>query len=127
MAAPVLRGGVGTSKGACLKLSENSTGTMEWQGRMFPRSSDGDKDTPEALPAQDGVLPHLHGDYEDRFPRAEACSALKDDDPADNEDLESRGEAIGVGLGTSCGERSKDNGRNNSVDGKVLHGPECMI
>jgi hypothetical protein len=107
-AAPVLRSGVGTSKGELLQVAEATSGTMPWHGKVFPRSTEGDRDTPEALAACEGVLPHLHEDCEDRFPRAVACPALEDGDPEDNKDLEDRGEAIGVGLGTSCGEKNKD-------------------
>jgi hypothetical protein len=121
-AAPILRSGAGTSKGELLRLAEGSTGTMPWHGRVFPRSSDGDRDTPEALPAVDGVLPHLHEDCEDRFPRAVACIALKDDDPVDDEDLEDRGRAIGIGLGAACGERSKvDTKSGNCASEGAMH------
>jgi hypothetical protein len=80
---------------------------MPWHGRVFPRSCE-DTETPEALPAREGVLPHLHEDGEDRFPRAVARDALEDQDPEDNGGLEERGKKIGIELGTSCGERSKE-------------------
>ena len=102
--APVLRSGVGTSKGELLRLAESTTGTMPWQGRVFPKAAYEDLDVPEALPAQEGLLPHLHDDYKDRFPRAEACPEREDKDPEEGEGLETRGRAIGVGLGASCGE-----------------------
>ena len=105
--APVLRAGIGTSKGELLRLAEESSGTMLWHGRVFPRSGEGDRDTPEALPACDGVLPHLHEDSEERFPAAVACEALKDQDPDGDEGLEDRGRNIGVQLGTSCGEKNR--------------------
>ena len=111
-AAPVLRSGAGTSKGELLKLAEASTGTMPWHGRVFPRSADGESDTPEALPAQEGVLPHLHSDQEDRFPRAVACDATTDRDPDGEDGLEDRGRAIGIGLGTACGEKEQREGRD---------------
>ena len=114
-AAPVLRSGVGTSKGELLRIAEDTTGTMPWHGRVFPRSADGDRDTPEALPACEGVLPHLHEDGEDRFPRAVACNALEDPDPEDERGLEDRGKAIGIGLGTSCGEKGKVESQNFTV------------
>lgn len=81
---------------------------MQWQGRTFPRSSEGDGDTPEALPARDGVLPHLHGDDVDRFPSAIACEALPDQDPEEEEGLEERGKSIGIRLGTACGEKLRE-------------------
>ena len=107
-AAPILRAGVGTSKGELLKLAGESGGTMLWHGKVFPRSCEGDRDTSEALPACDGVLPHLHDDSAERFPAAVACDALEDQDPESDESLEQKGRDIGVQLGTSCGERSKD-------------------
>ena len=106
----MLRSGVGTSKGELLQVAENTSGTMPWHGRVFPRSSDGDKDTPEALPAHEGVLLHLHADGEGRFPRAVACDAREDSDPEGDEGLEDRGRAIGIGLGTSCGEKAVERG-----------------
>jgi len=106
--APVLRSGVGTSKGELLRLAEGTTGTMLWHGKVFPKSADGEADIPEALPAQEGLLPHLHDDWEDRFPRAEACEELKDKDPEGEEGMEARGRAIGIELGTSCGEKGKE-------------------
>ena len=94
---------MGTSKGELLKLAEATTGTMVWQNRVFPRSTDGEVDVPEALPAQEGLLPHLHTDWEDRFPRAEACKELEDRDPEGDEGMEARGRGIGIERGTSCG------------------------
>ena len=75
---------------------------------MFPKSAYGDADIPAASPAQEGLLPHLHGDWEDRFPRAEACAELDDKDPDSEEGMEARGEAIGIELGTFCGEKKVD-------------------
>ena len=106
-AAPILRAGTGTSKGELLKLAEASSGTILWRGRVFPRSSEGDRDTPEALPACDGVLPHLHDDHIERFPAAVACGALGDQDPEGEESFERRGRDIGIQFGTSCGEKNK--------------------
>ena len=65
---------------------------------------------PEALPAREGPLPHLHDDHEDRFPKAVACCALDDCDPPGEEGLEERGKAIGIELGASCAEKNKDDG-----------------
>ena len=106
-AAPVLRSGVGTSKGELLELARGTSGTMPWHGRVFPKcqSVEGEADLPEALPADEGLLPHLHKDWEDRFPRAFACEELEDKDPEEEGGLEARGKAIGVAPGTSCGEK----------------------
>ena len=91
----MLRSGAGTSKGELLKLAEDSTGTMLWHGRVFPRSGGEDADVPEAWPAREGLLPHLHEDSEDRFPRAVTCEELEDKDPEGDEGLELRGAALG--------------------------------
>ena len=106
-AAPVLRKGVGTSKGELLELAAGDRGTMPWHGRVFPKGQtvDGDADTPEALPAVEGLLPHLHEDWEDRFPKAVACEALECEDPFEDTSLEARGSHIGISLGTSFGEK----------------------
>ena len=104
-AAPVLRSGAGTSKGELLKLAEEASGTMLWHGRVFPKAADGDAEIPEALPAIEGLLPHLHEDWRERFPQAVSCDELEDKDPTEDEGLEARGTAIGIALGTSCGEK----------------------
>ena len=106
LAAPVLRAGLGTSKGELLELAEETTGTMAWHGRTFPRSTEGDRDGPEALPARSGTLPHLHEDWRDRFPVAVACDELRDDDPGEDTSLEARGIAIGTDLGRPYGDSS---------------------
>jgi hypothetical protein len=90
---------------------------MPWHGRTFPRSTE-DANTPEALPATQGVLPHLHSDWRDRFPIAVACAELEDEDPEDDTELEARGIAIGSGLGTTAGARRKEeekNGKNQKT------------
>ena len=103
VAAPVLRAGLGTSKGELLKLAENTSGTITWQGRTFPRNTEECGDIPEALPAREGLLPHLHEDWRDRFPVAVACDELENVDPEENGNLEERGIAIGTGLGRPYG------------------------
>jgi hypothetical protein len=104
-AAPVLRSGVGTSKGELLQLAEGTTGTMSWHGRVFPKSAEVGVDVPEALPAIEGLLPHLHEDWRERFPQAVSCDELEDKDPTEDAWLEARGKAILIALGTSCGEK----------------------
>ena len=91
----MLRSGAGTSTGELLKLAKDSTGTMLWHGRVFPRSGGEYADVPEAWPAKEGLLPHLHEDSEDRFPRAVTCDELEDKDPEGDEGLELRGAALG--------------------------------
>jgi hypothetical protein len=100
----VLRAGIGTSKGELLELAEDTTGIIQWRGRVFPRSTEGDKDGPEALPAISGILPHLHVDWQERFPVAMACEEIENEDPEENNSLEERGVAIGTGLGRPYGE-----------------------
>ena len=94
--APVFRSGLGTSKGELVKLAQDlgTTGTVTWQGRVFPKCADV-ADIPEAWPAQAGMLPHLHGDWEKRSPRAAACDQLEDEDPEGDDGLEARGEELG--------------------------------
>jgi hypothetical protein len=126
-AAPVLRSGVGTSKGELLKLAEESTGTMLWQGRVFPCAADsGDAEIPEALPAIEGLLPHLHTDWRDRFPQAVACEELDDCDPGGEDGLEERGVQLGK-RGGKDKEAAEDLVRTGcstrSVEQKE-HGPE---
>ena len=96
---------MGTSKGELLRLADGTTGTMLWHGKVFPKSTNEDADIPEALPAQEGLLPHLHEDWEDRFHRAEACEELEDKDLEGEEGMEIRGRAIGIERGTPCGEK----------------------
>ena len=43
----------------------------------------------------DGVLPHLHSDLEQRFPKAEAGDALNDLDPEMDDTLEKHGMHVG--------------------------------
>ena len=104
-AAPVLRSGVGTRNGALLQLAEGTTATMSWRGRVSPESAEVDVDIPEALPAIEGLLPHLHEDWRDTFPQAVACSELEGEDPTEDEGFEARGKAVGIALGTACGEK----------------------
>ena len=111
--APVLRNGAGTSKGELLKLAEESTGTMLWAGRVFPCAADGgDAKVPEALPAIEGLLPHLHTDWRERFPVASACDELDDHDPDTDNQFEERGLQLGKNGGKGEGERVSQTGKN---------------
>ena len=103
----MLRAGLGKSKGNLLEMADKSRGTMLWNGRRFPKSSVDGRDTPQALPAIEGVLPHLHADWRDWFPVAVACEHCGDVDPREDGHSEERGSAIGVGMGTSCGVRTE--------------------
>ena len=97
--APVLRSGVGTSKGELLKVAEESVGTMLWHGKVFPKSSEEGMDVPEALPACEGLLPHLHEDLDERFQKAVACEELDSRDPVENTYLEDKGVVLGRKIG----------------------------
>ena len=127
-AAPVLRSGAGTSKGELLRLAGESTGTMSWHGRVFPKSGDGDADVPEALPAIAGLLPHLHEDWQERFPQAVACSELEDVDPEGDDGLEVRGTALGSvgqghgGDGDVDGDDPDAHGDRDRQRGTKIHG-----
>ena len=49
---------------------------MEWQERRFPANrSMGELELPEAYRCIHSLLPHLHQDMEDRFPKAQSGEA----------------------------------------------------
>ena len=68
---------------------------MDWDGRQFPTVEFEGERVVEALPQRPDMLPHMHDDMEERFPRAKACEALVDDDPVMDDGLEARGELLG--------------------------------
>ena len=74
---------------------------MPWHGRVFPKAEAGrgDPETPEALSCVEGLLPHLHEDVEDRFPRAVACAELDARDPPEDGYLEEKGIVLGRKIG----------------------------
>ena len=94
--APLLRRGAGTSKGESLcSMSSPGRGTLNWDGRQFPIATlDGDV-LPDAYVHQDGLLPHLHENLEDVFPRAKACEGAGDEDPPEDLSLEDFGTQLG--------------------------------
>jgi len=70
-------------------------GTVEWDGRRFPLATlDGDV-LPDAFEHQIGLLPHLHDNLKELFPRAKACEDAGDEDPPGDDGLEKCGRAIG--------------------------------
>ena len=93
--APQIRAGTGTSKGEMLRLEAQGVLTIEWDGRRFPAVEHEGEPVAEALPQRPGILPHMHEDMEERFPKAKACEALADDDPIEHGGLEARGVQIG--------------------------------
>ena len=96
--APRVRADAGTSKGELLRLEAAGVDLVEHDGRQFPTvECDGER-VVEALPSRPDLLPHLHEDMEERFPRARACEALEDDDPVSHDGLEARGVHLGKQL-----------------------------
>ena len=70
-------------------------GTIDWHGRQFPHTTlDGDV-LPEAFLHEDGLLPHLHENLEEIFPRAWVCRGQGDEDPPEDTGLEEFGTALG--------------------------------
>ncbi len=104
-AAPKIRAGVGTSKGEMLNLEVKDGNAIEVNGYKFPATEYEGVLVPEAHHCHPGVLPHLHEDAVQRFPRAIACEPLGDEDPEENSFLEKRGRAVGMvgpALRTRC-------------------------
>ena len=96
--APKMRKGMGTSKGEMLVVeAENFKDVVDWQGKKFPadRSIEGHEALPDAFHSIAGVLPHLHEDFEDRFPQAVGAEDLPDHDPPMDNTLEARGVFLG--------------------------------
>ena len=95
--APKMRAGEGTRKGELLAVQmENVQELMRWQDKSFPADrSMGEMILPEAYHCEGGLLPHLHGDFELRFPRADAAPELSDRDPPMDDSLEHRGTQAG--------------------------------
>ena len=93
-----MREGIGTSNGELLKLEAKlGEDVVTWRGRVFRTDkAKSDAETlPEAFPTENGLLPHLHSDLEERFPRALAGPGAGDEEPEENRELEKRGEALG--------------------------------
>ena len=93
--APKVRADAGTSKGELLRLEAAGVHLVDWDGHKFPTVEAEGEQVVEALQQRPGVLPHLHEDLEERFPRAKACEATVDEDPVEDGSLEHRGELLG--------------------------------
>ena len=107
--APLLRRDAGTSKGEtlCGMSASNSASQrlpdqdaspawISWQGRQFPTCTlDGDN-LPEAYVHEEGLLPHLHLNFADLFPKAQACKHQGDVDPPEDAGLEEFGKQLGM-------------------------------
>ena len=78
-----------------MSSSSPGRGVVEWDGRKFPLATlDGDV-LPDAFVHEQGLLPHLHENLRDLFPRAKACKDAGDQDPPGKDGLEERGTALG--------------------------------
>jgi hypothetical protein len=107
--APLLRKDAGTSKGESLcamdvghnasqrvQTCDGSQDMIDWGGRQFPVSMLDGVALPEALVHTDGLLPHLHDNLAEIFPRARACKSQGDADPPEDRALEDFGAALGM-------------------------------
>ena len=79
-----------------------------WHGRHFLQTTlDGDV-LPDAFVHDDGLLPHLHGNLEELFPKAHACEDMGDKDPFEDVSLETRGIKIGRAPEEESGKASSE-------------------
>ena len=97
---------------------------MDWHGRQFPHTTlDGDV-LPDAFMHDDGLLPHLHGNFEEIFPKAYACEDLSDKDPFEDMGLEAYGIRVGQAPEEKAGKTShdrKDDAAKKEEFVKMLH------
>ena len=93
--APKIRVDAGTSKGELLRLEAAGVNLVDWDGHRFPTIDFEGEQVVEALPQRPDLLPHMHHDLEERFPKAKACHARDDEDPEGDDGLEARGELLG--------------------------------
>ena len=94
-AAPLARAGATVRKGELLELRAHVVTPVDWEGRVFEQALGCEEVLPEAYAARDGLLPHLHSDLHERFPKAVACTPTPDLDPPDDDRLEVRGRILG--------------------------------
>ena len=73
-----------------------SHGLIDWGGRQFPVSMLDGVALPEAFVHEDGLLPHLHENLAEIFPRARACKGQGDEDPPEDRGLEDFGANFGM-------------------------------
>ena len=97
---------------------------MDWHGRQFPHTTlDGDV-LPDAFVHDDGLLPHLHGNFEDIFPKAYACEDLNDEDPFEDISLEAYGTRLGRSPEENVGKTSlEDKKKEDAVEAKKIVTP----
>ena len=106
-AAPALRQAEGTTKGELLTIADAipvaqmvadlpAEVRVCWEGRTFPRASEeGMGHLPDAHPCREGLLPHLHRDRAERFPRAVAAAPDEGEDMEEDMTLEEIGRSRG--------------------------------
>ena len=105
--APQLRSGAGTQKGELLSMASDyeEKELMRWDDKFFLKhiyeGSELPEGTavPEAFEHDLNLLPHMHDNLEDIFPRALAAPPLRDRDPEAGDALERRGRDIGRACG----------------------------
>ena len=98
-AAPLARAGTTSSKGELLHLKALVRNPVTWDAHIFERALEqpcSSEVLPEAFPAVEGQLPHMHDDLAERFPRAIVCKATLDADPPSHDGLERRGRTEGA-------------------------------
>ncbi len=148
--APKLRSAAGTSKGEMLHISDGDRGCgtapvalthtardtvptpeeqrrclgsamlVEWHGRTFPQAGDGDEGLPEAYECSTALLPHLHGDLDEWFPRAHAGAELEVTEPPEDGQLEAVGAALGARRNSSAPAESDRCAETDSVPAGVV-------
>jgi hypothetical protein len=107
--APLLRNDAGTSKGESLcamdaghnasqraQACNDFQDMIDWGGRQFPVSMLDGVALPDAFVHTNGLLPHLHDNLAEIFPRARACKSQGDADPPEDRALEDFGAALGM-------------------------------
>ena len=116
-AAPLIRKDAGKTKGELLEIHEQNGDVMKWDDRLFPFTEVDGEQVPEAYPVLEGLLPHMHPDLYDRFPRAFAADEPDDPDPGTNDALERRGREIG----TNSARFAERNQRGNKDSRPKMH------
>ena len=92
--APNLRVAPGTSKGELLCIQDG----VVWDGQTFPHAKVEYKDLPDAHERGRGLLPHLHGDLQKRFPGIYCGDESGLEDLATDDTLELKGYELGKQL-----------------------------
>ena len=88
---------------------------MQWDDRLFPFTEVDGELIPEAYPAREGLLPHMHADMYERFPRALSAGEPDDPDPDANDFLEKRGHDIGANVVRFADPRNERGNRRSTA------------